>query len=167
MSTNKSRRAGYEYCRHSISLGSEAKHELALGQEFKMKLLFCEKETALKKHTFTFLLVLVIVSQAFAQVGTTKTETGLASYYADKFNGRRTASGEVFYQDSLTAAHKTLPFGSRIRVTNLVNGKSVIVRVNDRGMKGTKRIVDLSKAAAREIEIVAAGIARVRVELID
>jgi rare lipoprotein A len=118
----------------------------------------------LKKHATLLLFVLTFVSGAFAQVGTTKSETGLASYYADKFNGRRTASGEVFYQDSLTAAHKTLPFGSKIRVTNLVNGKSVVVRVNDRGMKGTKRIVDLSKAAAREIGIVTAGIAKVRVE---
>jgi len=132
----------------------------------KMKLLICTKETALKKHIFLLFLVFIFVSRAVAQDGTTKTETGLASYYADKFNGRRTASGEVFYQDSLTAAHKTLPFGSIIRVTNLVNGKSVVVRVNDRGMKGTKRIVDLSKAAAREIGIVAAGIAKVRVEII-
>jgi rare lipoprotein A len=137
-----------------------------LQQELKMKLLFCNKETALKKHTFALLLVLRFVSNAFAQDGTTKTETGLASFYADKFNGRRTASGEVFYQDSLTAAHKTLPFGSRIRVTNLVNGKSVVVKVNDRGMKGTKRIVDLSNAAAREIGSVAAGIAKVRVEVL-
>lgn len=120
----------------------------------------------MKKHIFIGLLVLIFVSRANAQEGTTKTETGLASYYADKFNGRRTASGEVFYQDSLTAAHKTLPFGSKIRVTNLVNGKSVVVRVNDRGMKGTKRIVDLSKAAAREIGIIAAGIAKVRVEVL-
>ncbi len=131
-----------------------------------MIFVFCGKETVLKKHAFLLLLVLTFVSGAFAQVGTIKSETGLASYYADKFNGRRTASGEVFYQDSLTAAHKTLPFGSKIRVTNLVNGKSVVVRVNDRGMKGTKRIVDLSKAAASEIGIVTAGIAKVRVELL-
>jgi rare lipoprotein A len=123
-------------------------------------------ETVLIKYRFTFYCLLASVTCAKAQIGTTKTEAGLASYYADKFNGRRTASGEIFYQDSLTAAHKTLPFGSRIRVTNLVNGKSVVVRVNDRGMKGTKRIVDLSKAAAKEIGIVAAGIAKVRVELL-
>ena len=110
--------------------------------------------------------MLAFVSSAFAQGGTTMSETGLASYYADKFNGRRTASGEIFYQDSLTAAHKTLPFGSMIRVTNLLNGKSVVVKVNDRGMKGTKRIVDLSKTAAAEIGIIAAGIAKVRVDLI-
>lgn len=120
----------------------------------------------MKTHIFILLLALGLACTAVAQNEDSKYEIGMASYYADKFEGRRTANGEVFYQDSLTAAHKTLPFGSRVRVINLMNRKSVIVRVNDRGMKGTNRIIDLSKAAAREIGIVDAGIAKVRLEVL-
>jgi rare lipoprotein A len=91
-------------------------------------------------------------------------ETGLASWYGRKFHGRRTASGEVYHQEKFTAAHRTLPWGSKVKVTNLANGKSVEVRINDRGPFVKGRIIDVSRAAARALGIVRAGIATVEVE---
>jgi rare lipoprotein A len=90
-------------------------------------------------------------------------ETGVASYYAHKYHGRTTASGERFDMNDLTAAHKTLPFGTRVRVTNLDNGKSVTVRVNDRGPFVKGRVIDLSLAAAKKVDMVKAGLANVEV----
>ena len=90
--------------------------------------------------------------------------TGRASYYGERFRGRRTASGQRFNPDALTAAHRRLPFGTRLRVTNVRNGRSVVVRVNDRGPFHGDRILDLSKAAARRIGMVRSGTARVRIE---
>ena len=94
----------------------------------------------------------------------TMMETGLASWYGPKFHGKRTASGEVFNQEKFTAAHRTLPWGSRVKVTNLANGKSVDVRINDRGPFGKGRIIDVSRAAARALGMVGRGITTVRVE---
>ena len=94
----------------------------------------------------------------------TVVQTGLASWYGRGFHGKRTASGEVFDQEKFTAAHPTLPWGSRVKVTNLANGKSVEVRINDRGPFGKGRIIDVSRAAARTLGIVGPGIAAVRVE---
>ncbi|WP_036692507.1 septal ring lytic transglycosylase RlpA family protein [Pedobacter glucosidilyticus] len=91
------------------------------------------------------------------------TQSGKASYYADKFDGRKTASGEVFRNHKLTAAHKTLPFGTKVKVTNLNNGKTVKVRVNDRGPFVAGRIIDLSKQAAKKIAIDKVGVARVTI----
>jgi rare lipoprotein A len=91
---------------------------------------------------------------------------GLASFYAAKFNGKRTASGEKFSSKVLTAAHLTLPFGTLLRVTNLRNMKSVIVRVNDRGPHVRGRIVDLSRTAAELIGITRSGVARVELEIL-
>jgi rare lipoprotein A len=88
---------------------------------------------------------------------------GKASYYANKFNGRRTSSGEIFCQDSLTCAHRTLPFGTYLKVKNQNNGKEVIVRVTDRGPFIKGRVVDLSRAAAEEIGMIQAGVVRVEV----
>jgi rare lipoprotein A len=96
-----------------------------------------------------------------------KVEYGIASFYANKFNGRKTANGEVFSQKKLTAAHNKLPFGTMIKVTNLRNNKSVIVKVNDRLHERNKRVVDLSFAAAKKIGSVEAGIVRVKVEVVD
>jgi rare lipoprotein A len=90
-------------------------------------------------------------------------ESGVASYYAHKYHGRTTASGERFDMNDLTAAHKTLPFGTRVRVTNLDNGKTVTVRVNDRGPFVKGRVIDLSLAAAKKIDMVNAGLANVEV----
>lgn len=91
---------------------------------------------------------------------------GLASYYADKYQGHKTASGEPFDTARLTAAHRTLPFGTRVRVTNLDNGRSVVVRVNDRGPFVSGRVIDLSPAAAKQLGMLRAGVARVKLEVV-
>jgi rare lipoprotein A len=90
-------------------------------------------------------------------------ETGIASYYADKFQGRTTASGEAYERSALTAAHRTLPFGTRVTVTNLENGRAVTVRINDRGPFVKGRIIDLSYRAAVDLDFIQAGLAEVRV----
>ena len=95
----------------------------------------------------------------------TKTrETGLGSWYGPKFHGKRTASGEVFNQERFTAAHRSLPWGTRVKVTNLANGKSVDVRINDRGPFGKGRIIDVSRAAAKALDMVGRGVTTVQVE---
>jgi len=93
--------------------------------------------------------------------------SGVASYYADKFNGRRTASGETFSNRAMTAAHRTLPFGTRLRVTNPANGRSVVVRVNDRGPFHGGRLLDLSRTAADQVGIVQRGHGPVELALLD
>ncbi len=95
------------------------------------------------------------------------TEIGLASFYADKFDGKTTASGEIFKQNKMTAAHRTLPFGTVVKVTNLDNNLSVEVTINDRGPFVEKRIIDLSKAAAEKLNYVNNGTASVRVEVVS
>ncbi|MBD3320506.1 MAG: septal ring lytic transglycosylase RlpA family protein [Chitinivibrionales bacterium] len=91
---------------------------------------------------------------------------GVASYYGRKFHGKKTASGERFDMFAHTAAHRSLPFGTKVKVTNLDNGKSVIVTINDRGPYKKGRIIDLSKGAARKIGLVQTGTARVRLEIV-
>jgi rare lipoprotein A (peptidoglycan hydrolase) len=90
----------------------------------------------------------------------------LASWYGPGFHGRRTANGEIYDQNALTAAHKSLPFGTRVRVTNLNNGKSVVVRINDDGPHIPGRVIDLSKGAASRIGMVSSGVAPVRLEVL-
>ncbi len=91
------------------------------------------------------------------------TQKGKASYYANSFNGRKTASGEKFRNSKLTAAHKTLPFGTKVKVTNLRNGQSVKVRINDRGPFVAGRIIDLSRKAARRIGMKNEGVGNVEI----
>lgn len=91
---------------------------------------------------------------------------GKASYYGPGFHGRKCANGDVYDMYKMTCAHKTLPFGTRLKVTNTKNGKSAIVQVTDRGPYARGRIVDLSKAAAMELDMVAAGVANVTVEVL-
>jgi len=93
-------------------------------------------------------------------------KTGLASWYGPKFNGGRTASGEIYDMNHLSAAHKTLPLPSYVRVTNLDNDTSVIVRVNDRGPFVSGRIIDLSKKAAEMLDVTGAGVANVKVDYV-
>jgi rare lipoprotein A len=93
-------------------------------------------------------------------------QTGTASYYARKFHGRRTASGERYDMYELTAAHPRLPFGTTVKVTNLSNKRTVTVRINDRGPHTKKRVIDLSFAAAKRIGLVGSGTARVLVEVV-
>jgi len=92
-------------------------------------------------------------------------EHGLATYYAKKFHGHRTSSGERLHKDSMTCAHRTHPFGTKLLVTNPRNGRQVVVRVNDRGPFGRGRIIDLSYAAAQELDIIRHGVAKVEVEV--
>jgi len=95
------------------------------------------------------------------------TQVGVASWYGPSFNGRRTASGEVFDMYALTAAHRSLPFGTLVRVTRLDNGASVVVRINDRGPFKKDRVIDLSYSAALKIGLVASGTAMVRLEVVS
>ena len=94
-------------------------------------------------------------------------EEGVASWYGDPFNGRRTSNGEVYDMHQFTAAHRTLPFGAIVRVTNLRNGKQTEVRINDRGPFVANRVIDLSLSAAQAIEMVGTGTAPVRLEIIE
>lgn len=94
-------------------------------------------------------------------------EFGKAGYYADSLQGRKTASGEKYDKNLLTCAHKTLPFGTKVRVTRLDNKRSVIVRVNDRGPFATGYVIDLSRKAAQELSLIQAGSARVKIEVVE
>lgn len=94
-------------------------------------------------------------------------ETGVASYYADQYHGKPTASGEVFDLHALTAAHRSYKFGTRVKVTHLGNNRSVIVRINDRGPFVQGRVIDLSLAAAGELQMVKSGLARVKLEIVE
>src|ERR1700683_5124274 len=95
------------------------------------------------------------------------TEQGVASWYGDPFNGHRTSNGEIYDMYQFTAAHRTLPFGAVLLVTNLTNGKQTQVRINDRGPFVANRIIDLSLSAARAIEMVGPGTAQVRIEMLS
>ena len=91
---------------------------------------------------------------------------GQASWYGPGFYGNRTASGEVFRPGTFTAAHRTLPFGTRVRVTNLWNGRSTVVRINDRGPFHGSRVIDLAHGAASELGLTSSGVAQVRLEVL-
>ena len=91
---------------------------------------------------------------------------GQASFYSNKFHGRKTANGEIFSQDKFTAACNVLPLGTMIRVTNLKNGKTVVVKTNDRLHAKTRRLVDLTRAAAKKLGFISRGLTRVKVEVI-
>jgi rare lipoprotein A len=119
------------------------------------------------------IVAVLFLSAPFAQAKTDEqtksggnrfTQYGVASFYADKYHGKPTASGEIFDMYKLTAAHPSLPFGTMVKVTNLDNDRSVIVRINDRGPFIAGRAIDLSLAAAKELKMVEAGLARVKIE---
>ena len=112
----------------------------------------------------TVCLMLFVEQTSFAQQP--KTE-GIASYYADKFVGRTTANGDKYKHNKLTAAHKTLPFGTKVKVTNLSNKKTVVVVINDRGPFVKGRIIDLSKSAAKKLDFVNDGITKVRIKVLQ
>lgn len=125
----------------------------------------------MKKLMLLSLLLIVSSTQAnmYIQSNEVKTfkESGRASYYSDHLTGRKTASGELYHPDSLTAAHKTLPFGTIVKVTCIKNQRSVIVIINDRGPYRSKRIIDLSKAAYQKIDSTSSGHIEVELELIE
>ena len=94
-------------------------------------------------------------------------ETGFASYYVTRGRALVTANGEPFHDRRLTAAHRTLPFGTKVRVTNIENGQSVVVRINDRGPFIRKRVIDVTERAARQLQFLDTGLARVRLEIVS
>jgi rare lipoprotein A len=95
-----------------------------------------------------------------------ESRVGVASYYSDKYEGRATSNGEIFSQDKLTAAHPAYSFGTIVRVKNLINRKTVVVRINDRLLNSNGRIIDLSKKAAEELDMIKSGIAKVQVDVL-
>ncbi|HLF46573.1 MAG TPA: septal ring lytic transglycosylase RlpA family protein [Chitinophagaceae bacterium] len=119
-----------------------------------------------------FILIMVNLEPVFGQESNEDSEAkpvvyyGTASYYSYKFHGKKTASGEIFSQDKLTAASNVFPLGTWIKVTNLRNGRSVIVKVNDRMHGKMKRVVDLSYSAAQKLNFIRSGLAKVKVEVL-
>ena len=113
------------------------------------------------KHFISLLFLFLAISSLLLAQGTVI--KGNASYYADKFHGRRTASGELYNKDSMTCAHLKYPFGTILKVRNPINDRTVFVRVTDRGPYSKNRIVDLSRAAARELGIIQSGFSMVEI----
>ncbi|HYG04007.1 MAG TPA: septal ring lytic transglycosylase RlpA family protein [Chryseosolibacter sp.] len=109
-----------------------------------------------------FAIIIIGFAPAFSQ-----TQSGKASFYADKFEGAPTASGQKYRGKKLTAAHKTLPFGTRVKVTNTANNKSVEVVINDRGPWVDNRVIDLSRAAAEKLDFINQGLVEVEIEVLD
>ena len=107
------------------------------------------------------LATIVTVSLAVAQTA----EEGVANFYSDKFEGKKTASGEVYDKNALTASHKKLPYGTKVKVTNIDNGKSVVVTVNDRMAASNPAIIDVTRRAAEELGFVQSGKAKVKLEV--
>jgi len=136
----------------------------------------CWRQVALSGPLFLVLCFLVLFNgrtrpgipvQARSSVPAVPTiQSGKASYYGFKYQGLPTASGEIFDLNQLTAAHKTLPFGTKVKVTNLANNRWVVVRINDRGPFVKGRIIDLSQAAANQLEMVQSGTAQVKLEVL-
>lgn len=128
------------------------------------------KSTKLTVHIPAF-LVGCLLACAFLLLGNLsaigQTQQGLGTYYADKYHGRKTASGETYNKFDLTAAHRTLAFGTRVKVTRLDNGRVVYVKINDRGPFTEGRIIDLSRAAAEQLDMIRSGEVRVRVEVVS
>jgi rare lipoprotein A len=114
-------------------------------------------------------LAIVIAVLSFAMVSiygiaNAQTEEGIANFYSDKFQGRKTASGAIYDKNKLTAAHKTLPYGTKVRVTNLENSKSVVVTINDRMRSANPVVIDVTRRAAQDLGFAKAGKAKVKVE---
>ncbi|WP_229779327.1 septal ring lytic transglycosylase RlpA family protein [Pseudomonas matsuisoli] len=109
----------------------------------------------------------MLAPAAFAAEESSFTQEGKASHYSDAFQGKRTTSGERFDNDELVAAHKTLPLGTRVEVTNLENDKTVTVRINDRGPHTPGRVIDLSQEAAKKVDMLEEGVVPVKVKKVD
>lgn len=111
-------------------------------------------------------LVPLCVVFSLLNVQSVSAEEGVAAYYSNKFQGRKMVNGKPYDKNKLTAAHKTLPLGSKVKVTDLKNNKSVVVTITDRGPHSKKRMVDLSYAAAKKIGLIRAGLSRVKLEVL-
>lgn len=129
-----------------------------------------------KKNRWLLNAIISISLMSFNSVSIAKVEkqseaqyrkAGIASYYNDKYHGRRTSSGEVYDKNALTAAHNKLPLGTELRVTNLKNNHSVVVTINDRLAKSNKRLIDVSKKAAKELGFLHAGLTNVKIEILS
>jgi rare lipoprotein A len=118
------------------------------------------------KFIYIFILSFFFLN-GFSQIDSNKTEIGVASFYAKKFEGRKCSSGQKFRHDSLTAAHKSLKFGTKVRVINLKNDSIVFVTINDRLPKSSKRKIDLTLRAAKQLNFVSNGLAKVRIEVLQ
>ena len=127
-----------------------------------MQMQFQEKQKNLLKTTLLTLLTSVLILVAMQ---TNDVIIGTASYYAHKFHGRKTANGEIYNSTKFTAAHRDFPFGTKVKITNLSNDKSVVVRVNDRGPFAKNRIIDVSYAAAKKIDMIKKGVIKVKIEV--
>ena len=123
--------------------------------------LICRPKILKMNHFFIGIMLIGLIRGSNKDVY----QTGTASFYANKFEGRKTASGEIFRQDSLTAAHKSLPFGTMLKVTNISNDSVVIVKVNDR-IGNSSRVIDLSLKAAQQLNFVNKGLTKVTLEKI-
>lgn len=119
------------------------------------------------RATLRALGILLATSCSMFSFASQAKQVGVASYYGAELHGHRTASGARFNRHAMTAAHRTLPFGTQLRVTNLSNGKSVVVRINDRGPFVRGRIIDVSRAAAERLDMLRSGVAPVRIEALD
>jgi rare lipoprotein A len=118
------------------------------------------------KNNFWHFYLLIISGLACGFISS-EIEKGTASYYANSFNGRRTACGETFSNDSLTAAHKSLPFGTIVKVTNIKNDSIILLRINDRMPQSNRRAIDVTLNAAKKLNFVREGLATVTIEIID
>lgn len=135
----------------------------------------------MKRTLLTIMLIFVVINYSFTKdkfyecqinmfyeaLPNLNKKVGVASFYHDKFHGRKTASGELFNQNAYTAAHKTLPFGTKLLIKNLSNNKEVIVVVNDRGPFIKGRSIDLSKAAAKELNFISKGIQKIEYTVLN
>ncbi|MFN5134424.1 MAG: septal ring lytic transglycosylase RlpA family protein [Chitinophagaceae bacterium] len=127
-----------------------------------------------KNIFFSLVIFLLFVQKIDAQDSSSlkkisaksKVQYGIASFYSNKFNGRKTANGEIFSQQKFTAAHNSLPLGTYVRVTNLRNKRTVIVKINDRLHARNKRLIDLTKAAAQKLGFIKSGLVRVKIEVL-
>jgi rare lipoprotein A len=124
------------------------------------------KVIVMTKQLGTMIGIMSLATALNLGIATAQTaEEGIANFYSDKFQGRKTASGAVYDKNKLTASHKTLPYGTKARVTNLENGKSVVVTVNDRMKPGSPAVIDVTRRAAQDLGFAKAGKAKVKVEV--
>jgi rare lipoprotein A len=124
-----------------------------------MKSLFTPKQIAV------IIITLSLATICLYEIATAQTEEGIANFYSDKFQGRKTASGAVYDKNKFTASHKTLPYGTKVRVTNLENGKNVVVTVNDRMKSSNPAVVDVTRRAAQDLGFAKAGKAKVKLDV--
>jgi rare lipoprotein A len=117
------------------------------------------------KQLAVIIAILSLTTVCLFGSATAQTEEGTANFYSDKFQGKKTASGAVYDKNKFTASHKTLPYGTKVRVTNLENNKSVVVTINDRMKPGNPVVIDVTRRAAQDLGFAKAGKAKVKVEV--